>query len=360
MQDDLNERWLVRYLAGECSEEEKRSIEEWIASDPELRDEISCLQKIWNTPAEEKQQWDIEEGWQRFRRYDKRFSGSRNQGNIYILPTSRKKRIRSGVSRPAENIYKWGIVAVTVAAVIAISFLFLSPQNIPQKAPPPTMRVVTAYKGEKIHLHLSDGTRILLNADSRLKIPDHFSDSTRDVYLQGEAYFEVVHQAGKPFLVHAGHSVTRDLSTRFIVQAYPEYGHTKVVVTEGRVVMNEIGSSQAPSTGTIIPPHHIGVLQKDGTVQVSRVKNLMNWMGWTKGKLVFNNTPLTQVIPQLERWYDLNITLKDSTIGTRRLTATYIDREPMDEVLDAIALALDIKYDRKNYSVIMYDKRQNR
>ncbi len=359
MLDKQTWRWLVRYFADECSEEEKKIIEGWIASDPVLKKEISNLRKIWNTPAEKKQPWDVDHAWQRFQKHDKNhLSRHLAADNVYTL--SRKKTHIPELYPETKQTYKWLTMLAGVAAAILISLLFFAPpKNKTSKVAAVPMRVVTTHKGERIHLVLSDGTRILLNADSKLKIPHHFSGSARQVYLQGEAYFEVAHRKNQSFLVHAGNSVTEDLSTHFIVTAYPESGNTKVIVTEGKVSMHKSGIplEAANIQDSVITTSHMGVLLDDGTVQISKVKNLMNWVGWTKGKLVFNNTAFAQVIPQLERWYDLNITIKDPAIANRRLTATYVDRQPMKEVLDAISLSLDLKYTIKNRSVMMYAKK---
>ncbi len=360
MLDDRSWRWLVRYLANECNAQEKRSIEKWIASDARIKKELTNLKKIWDSSFEKKEEWDTDSAWERFKKYDARFSGLTN----YQYTKKKYKRLRNApagrsLSTPRMvNFYKWATVISIITVSIFISATFFKPNQNTSVPVKPVMQVVTAHKGERVHLVLADGTKILLNGDSKLKIPQHFSDSTREVYLKGEAYFEVAHQPGKPFLVHAGHTVTRDLSTRFVVRSYPESGRTRVIVSEGKVAMHEAGIANVDHVNqrpaAIISADHIGIMKKDGSIQVTRVRNLMYWMGWTEGKLVFNNTSLHQVIKKLDRWYDLNITLKDSTITNRRLTATFFESQPMHEVLDAVVLSLDLKYTVKNRSVVLY------
>lgn len=361
MRNDQRWRWLVRYLADECSEQEKRSIERWIDSDAKLREELVYLKKIWDASSEKKEDWDVEKGWEHFQSYDVRFTRNeqyKKAADIHKLSGTIDRDFQSKPLRQRDQMYKWATLITAIAAGIVIGLLFLQPANNPSYPVKPEMRIINARKGERVHLVLADGTKILLNADSRLKIPRHFSDSTRDVYLKGEAYFEVTHKKCKPFRVHAGNTVTRDLSTRFVVMSYPGSLGTRVIVTEGKVAMHNAVTHPASGQGrVIISSNHIGIMKKDGTIGITQVKNIMNWMGWTEGKLVFNNTPLVQVIPQLDRWYDLNITLKDSIIASRRLTATYVDRQPMGEVLDALALSLDLEYSLKGHSVVMYAKK---
>lgn len=355
MLNEQNWRWLVRYLADECSEREKSTIEKWITSNPELRKEIANLQKIWNTSAEEKEDWDLEEAWKRFKRHNLFLPGNRNYDKIPVQPHHINTYPKSGTAfHKRDSVYKWITLMAAVAAAVVISFLFFSPHNNPPKEHKIAMREIAANKGERVHLLLSDGTRVLLNADSRLKIPQHFSDTSRNVYLEGEAYFDVAHHAGKPFIVHAGHTVTRDLSTRFVVMAYSGSKRTRVIVAEGKVAMRDQMSRETTHSDAIITRNHIGIATEDGTIQISHVKNLMNWVGWTKGKLVFSDTPLSQIIPRLERWYDLNITLSNPALANRRLTATYVDNQPMAEVIDAIALSLHLKYTIKNQSLVTF------
>lgn len=367
MLDDQDWRRLVRYLSDECSDWEKMAIEKWIASDVELQEELAKLKKIWDVSTEKKKDWDVDKAWERFKNDDVRFSQSTNKeapqkSRLPQYIDSDIDRVgRSDPFRRESSFHKWVIVISTIAAGVIISLIFFQPLRNRPTPPKPVMRVFTAHRGERIHLVLADDTKILLNADSQLKVPKHFSASSRDVFLRGEAYFEVTPRSSEPFLIHAGNSLIRDLDTHFVVMSYPKSDQIRVIVSDGKVTMQKAsvssGNIVSYSSGTIVRSNYIGILKKDGIIKVRRVGNLMDWLGWTEGKLVFDNTPLYQVINRLGRWYDLNISLKDSTIANRRLTATYVASQPQGEVLNAIALSLNLKYTVKHNSVLLYRKK---
>jgi ferric-dicitrate binding protein FerR (iron transport regulator) len=213
------------------------------------------------------------------------------------------------------------------------------------------MEIITTRRGQRTTLRLGDGTRVHLNAASMIKIPADFGDSTRDVYLKGEAYFEVTHNPQKPFLVHTPTAYTKVLGTKFGVKAYPEDTRVQVVVKEGRVALDL--SATPDTTHNKIIKNHMGVLSPKGSLKISEVKELSSYLGWKDGRLVFKSTPFREMVPKLERWYDINIAVVDSSLNSRQMTASFKD-EPVSEVLKIIALSLDAGYDRKGQEVTFH------
>ncbi len=185
-----------------------------------------------------------------------------------------------------------------------------------------------------------------LNGDSRMKIPSRFTANQREVHLEGEAFFNVTTNPDKPFLIHAGESVTRVLGTQFNLEAYPDE-QVQIVVKEGRVAF---GSSQAEQQAPELQEHEMAVLSDSNRTSISRVENLEKYVGWTNDKLIFDDTPLHQVMRELERWYDIECTLADSALKTRTVTGTFED-ESMTEVLNIISLSVGMTYEKHNRSI---------
>jgi len=206
-----------------------------------------------------------------------------------------------------------------------------------------------------MHIRLSDGTSVLLNAESKLRLPQEFTSEARVVYLEGEAFFEVTSDPNAPFFVYAGDAVTQVLGTKFGVRAYPEDQAVQVVVVEGTVTLRTRTSSAHQEAR--ITSHQRGVLRHDGQMIRFEVEDLSRYLGWTEGRLVFTETPLPAVLTTLERWYDIKCHLADSTVANRTLTASFQD-EPLPEILAIVARALDLDYHRTDRVVVFETTRE--
>ena len=156
----------------------------------------------------------------------------------------------------------------------------------------------------------------------------------REVHLEGEAYFDVHHDSQRPFVVRAGNLVAEDLGTQFVIRAYPEDSHGRVVVREGLVGV----------AGAVVSPGELGWLSASGEPVVERA-DTASWFAWTRGKLVFDGMPLREALPKLSRWYDLEFRLADASLGEVVLVAALPEQSA--DALDVIALALGLQATRQ-------------
>jgi transmembrane sensor len=175
-----------------------------------------------------------------------------------------------------------------------------------------------------------------LNAGSTLRWPRTYGAGARDVHLEGEAFFSVTHDSTAPFRVHARNTVAHDLGTRFTVRAYPELTSVEVAVTDGAVSLRH---DRASADSAILRAGQLGRLGASGAPTVESNIPLDRWTAWTGGSLVLDGLTLADAIPQLERWYDVTITVTDSALANRRITARFRD-ETLPQMLDALTLAL--------------------
>jgi transmembrane sensor len=176
-------------------------------------------------------------------------------------------------------------------------------------------------------------------------------ETPRDVYLEGEAYLEVKHDATRPFRVHTAAGLVEDVGTEFLVSAYPDAPGMRVVVANGMVALYG-----APSTARrpLLTLAHgdLAELAVNGVATVTHDVNLAPYLAWTRGDLAFDGTRLGDVVPALERWYDVEIRLSDSLLAERRLTATF-RRESLAQVLGLLALSLDVRVQRVGRTVLI-------
>jgi transmembrane sensor len=217
------------------------------------------------------------------------------------------------------------------------------------------MRVYETARGERADFRLGDGTRVMLNVASRVRVPAGFGERSRDVYLEGGAYFEVVHDSTRPFAVHAGDIVARDLGTEFTVGAYPEQRHARVVVRRGLVALHAVAGSAAAAE---ISPGQQGRLDDAGTPKVQRADTTAEF-AWTGGTLVFDGTPLRDALPQLGRWFDLEFQLSDTSLGRIAFAAT-LTNQPTDDALRFLAASLGLRAERRGRIVILHPANERR
>jgi ferric-dicitrate binding protein FerR (iron transport regulator) len=217
----------------------------------------------------------------------------------------------------------------------------------------PPMTQIATQRGQRATLHLADGTEVVLGMVSRLRIPRDFGEKRRDVYLEGEGYFVVAHDSARPFAVHTAHAIARDVGTTFGVRAYAAATTTEVAVANGAVSLTvaDPAAGYAPAM-VLLHADDIGRVDEQGQLTAVRDADVAGALAWTSGRLVFEDTPLRDVIAELGRWYDLDLQVHDSTVAARRLTASF-SNESVPLVLERIALSLDLRVDRQGRTIVL-------
>jgi transmembrane sensor len=161
----------------------------------------------------------------------------------------------------------------------------------------------------------------------------------------------VVRDSTRPFAVHAGDLVARDLGTQFVVGAYPEQPHARVIVREGLVALQGAGAMDTAASTTLRPGQQ-GRLDDRGRPRIQRADTAAEF-GWTGGTLVLDGTPLREALPQLGRWFDLEFRLSDSSLGRIPLAAT-LTNQPTDDALRFLAATLGLRAERRGRVVTFH------
>lgn len=190
--------------------------------------------------------------------------------------------------------------------------------------------------GKKARIILSDGSRIWVNAGSRLIFPGNFEAKKREVYLIGEAYFEVNHQPKKPFLVRTSTVTVKVLGTSFNVSSYPDDDFVSAVLKEGKIQMerNETGWFGSPVE---LIPNQMAVYRKDGEQIEVRQTNHELYTIWKDGILQFENEEINALITKVERFYNISLELKNPSTGKERIKGKLDLNVGMNEVLEYIS-----------------------
>lgn len=212
----------------------------------------------------------------------------------------------------------------------------------PIRAKTTAMNQLIIPYGKTSELLLPDGTKVILNAGSRLVYPENFDGKTREVFLVGEAFFEVKHDQNHPFIVQVDDQRIKVLGTKFNVSAYPTENIVETVLAEGKVSLekNDAGLFEG---GTELLPNQLASFDRTSKeINIQNV-NTDNYIMWTVGLLKFESTDLSRITKRLERYYNIRLRFSEPLLGGVRISGKLQLKEDKDEILDRLARAAAVK-----------------
>ena len=318
----MDDRLLRRYIIDKASRNERRQVIQWIN---ESQENLS------------------------------RFAELRAQYVFSGLPNS--------ILHERRPVIRSVIVGVAAALAIPLLFctiwLFVSRKDFIQKYADTFHQVELLMKqqdgrvtyianpGTKSLVTLPDSSTVLLNGASTLKVPSRFDSGVRELFLSGEGYFDIRHHEDWPMIVHTSKGIViKVLGTTFDLSAYDNDENIKLTLVEGKVVVKEVKTG---SEHVIRPNQEFQVAAKAETVPSSQLNPIIKKAdvqkntAWVKGRLVFDNTPMPEIIKQLERWYGVHVHVADPDIMDYRLTATFTT-ESVTRILDLIRFSSMLQY----------------
>ena len=235
----------------------------------------------------------------------------------------------------------WLRIAASVILIATFSIVFFVLKDKDQEVVQQVKNVVKENpKGQKLTCMLPDGSKVILNAESKITFPEHFDKNFRKVELEGEAYFEVAKDERRPFTVETGHISTTALGTIFNVNAFPHGREVAVSLLEGKV---KIVSEAVTSGGEIFLEPGEKVSIDHATYQAHKTHfDVLEDFGWKDGVLVFNGDSFESVKAKLERWYGVSIKTLSSP-GNMEIKGRF-DNLSLEEVLSNLHFTNGIEY----------------
>ncbi len=165
---------------------------------------------------------------------------------------------------------------------------------------------ISTPKGGQYQLELADGTRVWLNSATTLRFPTSFVGTERSVELNGEAYFEVAHNAKQPFKVQKGEMEVTVLGTHFNINSYDNEPAIRTTLLEGRVLVSRVQS--AGKSEVYLNPGQQAILSPGETnIRIANNVDVEEVIAWKTGRFLFKNTDLASIMRQVERWYDVDV-----------------------------------------------------
>jgi ferric-dicitrate binding protein FerR (iron transport regulator) len=214
-------------------------------------------------------------------------------------------------------------------------------------------------RGQKSVLILPDGSKVWLSVDSKLTyVKDFMRTSRREVQLEGEAFFSVVHNDSVPFIVHTSSSIRIEvLGTSFNVKSYKEDTTVETTLVDGKVSIDKLEKNGLTVGNLILKPNQRAVYFKGSNTLDIRDVNAQNVSAWRHDYLVFDETPFRDVLTQLERWYDVRIYLPEEEEGDLPCSLTAnIQHESLEDVLKLLETSHRITYAIRDHEVFIYGK----
>ncbi|WP_299324172.1 FecR family protein [uncultured Maribacter sp.] len=214
---------------------------------------------------------------------------------------------------------------------------------------------LTVPYGKRFDLSLSDGTKVYLNAGTSLRYPVKFIEGQiRQVFLKGEAYFDVTEDKKNPFVVNAYELNVQVVGTEFNVIAYPENTNTDVILIEGSVGLFESKEEFDVDKNIMLQPGFKGSFDKEYKTVDTKKVNTTLYTSWINGTIVFRNEPFENILKSLERQYNTTIINNNTTLGQETFNASIeLERESLEEVLNYFNKVYAIDYRVVNNKVII-------
>ena len=340
-QPDLDARWegLARFLAGQSTPEEERDIRAQLASDPERAALVNALDATLARPDEtplSPREVDAALASVMARR---ELGAERPAGSSAdVLPFAPRP---SGQLRQLRSRWRSAGVRAAAAVLLVAGISLVWRATWPSRSTTPDGRTASASQihrtgaGQVDTVKLVDGSTVVLGPASRLTLGADFGAKARELDFEGQAYFDVVHDDTRPFVVRTPSATLRDIGTTFTVHS-DSVGGTRVAVTSGAV---DVVATRAPASSPTVLHAGDRAEVSGERMRVERGAVTQAELSWTRGVLEFHDAPLTAVAQELRRWYGVELIVTDSTIASRRLTATF-DRGTADDVGRVLAAVL--------------------
>lgn len=322
---------IAKYLAGECSPEEKLAMEWWL----EEYDNLLLFRQIEAAWKQEKEPeadpaFNVESGLARLHG----LMPAPEEAQEEVVPEAKIRSIR---------VNSW-MAAASVILLIGVGYWFVSRQHEARKASRIAMETKTSGSGKVVAVTLPDGSEVWLNKNSKIAYPKAFEGDERQVYLEGEAFFEVVPNPDKPFVVKSDRLSTKVLGTSFDVKAYRGDETASVSVATGKVEVSKEIEKGAPIRITQLTPQQELVINTEKDETYIDIVSTYDIGAWRKDQLVFRNNTYHEVIEKLEEHYGVTVALGNAALGECRVMASFNEGATLKDVLKLLSISNSFRY----------------
>ena len=254
------------------------------------------------------------------------------------------------VQLPQRKRQFWRGIAAAAAVLILSFTLYLEWPVWQTRLHPVPLTALTVPANQKKEVNLADGSRVWVNAGSELKYPKTFNGKTREVYLSGEAYFDIRHDAAKPFMIHTGNVLTTVLGTAFNIKEDKNKHTVEVTVTRGKVSV----ANGSKLLGVLTPNQRISF----NSVKSEAVKETVNAqrvIAWQQSDLHFDDVSFADAVSQLQIHFNVKISFSNDKLKNCRFTGTSLIGDNLDEILKVMCAFNHAAYQTRADGSILID-----
>lgn len=321
LKTDEVEALLPGYFSGDITEDNRKMIDEWRKLSTRNEDLFLDTQLAWAAlPA---------------------LNEMEKFNSFKALERVNAKIIKS-------KYHVWWRTIQRIAAVIILPLMIYSAYQayhnhlLTSRLTSEIVETVVSRQGMVSMFSLEDGTKIWLNSNSEIKFPTHFSGEIREVWLKGEAFFDVARDENHPFSVKTKDLSINALGTSFNVMSYEDEKFSEVVLVDGKVRLSSIKGNSREDIGIIMPGEKI-MFNNETRMHFITVENTEKHIAWKDGNLIFEDDPMEDVVKKLNRWFNAEIIIDDEEIKDYVYKATFRN-ENLRQVLDLLKLSAPIDY----------------
>ena len=273
---------------------------------------------------------------------------------IWVNLSSRiEEDVQPSNGKKAETVawFRYAASLLLLVTMAAVFYFYTKPTgDKPTVATTIVMLEKESLKGQRLTFSLPDGSIVKLNSGSKITFPRFFDEKTREVSLEGEAFFQVAEEQERPFIVFSRDVQTEVLGTSFNIRAYHEDPLVQVAVKSGRVAV----SAQETGKSLVLAPREMARYSSDKK-KITRhdLEDPSAVFGWTNQKLVFKNNSPEEILHTLSRWYDVDFNISGKGLPDKPFTANY-KNPTLEEVMISLAFAYKFEYKIEEKYVTIY------
>lgn len=326
----MDDKLLIRYLSEQATEEEREQVLNWVEADPDNRSKFNRLKNAWvmsRLPQRPAPDQEVRQYGQRLRR------------------KQQTRRLLS-YSIAASLVLLLSIGGINKLKKYRQEIDFLQNQTIAQLE-------YHTNKGVKGHITLPDGSTVWLNSDSELKCPALFTGNEREISFSGEGFFDVVKNPDKPMIVRLDNNIRVVVKgTKFNLASYKNDDHISALLLSGNITV--VRTHEKELEEIKVKPNEQVSIHKNRSQEIDLTVPAETFpiLSWKEGWLIFNETPVSEVLKKLERWHGIAFEVRDPEILNQKFSARFHE-ESITQILEMMKGVALLQYELKDKTAIL-------
>jgi transmembrane sensor len=312
---------IVKDLSGELNAEDQERLQNWLVASTNNKRLYDEYRKVWDEMdvVQDRTSRELETEWQRL-----------------------QKAMDEPVNKPTKKTNPFLRIAASVVILITVgmAIFYILNQN--------TLEEVVAESAVQ-EIELPEGSVISLNLDSKISYPKKFESETREVKLEGEAFFEVAQDTSRPFIIKTDEVYVEVLGTAFNVRAYENEEAVEITVENGKVAVYRIGDKD---NMVILVRGQKAVFRKELAELAAMENEDINYKSWKTRKIIFEDTPMSEVVRIVNDIYHTNLELSGTNLNECPVT-TVFDNQSLETILSVLSSTLDLEITRDGQRIIL-------